>query len=65
MTDASGKVNENADEPGDGVPGPLARPTQVQATRTRMQGNGVGADEIDLQRDPTAGKPSEERTADE
>ena len=27
-------------------------PTQVEADRTRMQGNGVGQRELDLQRDP-------------
>lgn len=28
-------------------------PSQEQATRTRMQGNGVGQREMDLQRDPS------------
>jgi hypothetical protein len=28
-------------------------PTQTEANRTRMQGNGVGQEEMDLQRDPS------------
>lgn len=32
---------------------PLAQPTEVQATRARMQGGGVGQREINAQRDPT------------
>ena len=32
---------------------PLAEPAEVQATRARMQGGGVGQREINAQRDPT------------
>lgn len=32
---------------------PLAQTDQVQATRARMQGNGVGQRELNAQRDPT------------
>lgn len=32
---------------------PLAQPSETQATRARMQGNGVGEREINAQRDPT------------
>ena len=32
---------------------PLAEPGETQATRARMQGNGVGQREINAQRDPT------------
>jgi hypothetical protein len=42
-----------AAEQGEGVGDDLATPSQVDATRTRMQGNGVGQKELNAQRDPT------------
>lgn len=39
-------------EQGEGDPGALANPSSGQATRTRMQGGGVGQRELDDQQDP-------------
>lgn len=45
-----------AHEQGEGDPNALAVPSDVQATRGRMQGLGVGQRELDAQRDPDRDK---------
>lgn len=40
--------------------GPLFSPDEVEATRLREQGIGVGAEELRLQRDPTGATASAE-----
>lgn len=66
-------MNDDDKRPEDDVPegdlaqpgkNPLYMPDQVEATRERMQGLGLGADEIAGQRDPTRIKSVDE-TADD
>ena len=35
-------------------------PSEVEATRARMQGGGVGQKDLDRQRDPTRGPPPDQ-----
>jgi hypothetical protein len=54
MTDTGPAEAQAQTEQGvDSADTPLAQPTEVQATRARIQGNGVGQREINAQRDPT------------
>lgn len=54
MTDTGPAEAQAQTEQGvDSADTPLAQPTDLQATRARMQGNGVGQREINAQRDPT------------
>ena len=67
MTDTTGPADaQAAAEQGVDTPAnPLAEPTDTQATRARMQGNGVGQREINAQRDPTGTRSQDQLSSDE
>jgi hypothetical protein len=55
---ASATPEWNGDHPADGEIGEHYQPTPEEITRLRAQGIGLGAEDLQLQQDPT-GSPSE------